>query len=388
MILSENTKVKFTIENKDFFCDVDLVKENQFTVQSIPRSYVVTYEENETPFSAVNALLQKNKKNLLVVDASLLKIYQPVLDIEFERIFVAQASEDFKTLDSVTKILDFLQRNEFTKGEQLIVVGGGIIQDVSAFVGAVYKRGISWVHFPTTLLAMCDSCIGGKAGVNYNGVKNQLAVFSAPFAIHINQQFLKTLSDNEINSGLGEILKLCIIAGDCFIDLYKTNVSHGKVKSFSNFKNLIMAALCIKKAVVEEDEFELNYRRSLNYGHTLGHAIESLSDYQIPHGQAVVVGMILVNEISYAQSLLSKENLDALNKLCFDLVNDHVLACLKKVSLDSIVGLIQKDKKTIGKYTSFVLLKSPGDICITKLELNEKMHSDIQNAFNKMLVAI
>lgn len=385
MIQQENNKIQFKIENKDFFCDADLVKSDEFIIQSVPRAYSVTFDENNNPFLSISNLLKKNKKNLLIIDKKLIDIYKPQFPIEPERVFLAEANEAFKTLESATAVLDFLQKNEFTKGEQLIVVGGGIIQDISAFVGAIYKRGISWVHFPTTLLAMCDSCIGGKAGVNYNGVKNQLALFSAPSAIYINQQFLKTLSDNEINSGLGEILKLCIIAGDYFIALYKSHVINGKVKSFSSFKNLIMASLCVKKSVVEEDEFELNHRRSLNYGHTLGHAIEALSGYEIPHGQAVVVGMILVNEISHAQGLLSKENLIALNTLCFDLINEQVSSCLKKICLNSIVSIIQKDKKTIGKLTSFVLLKSPGDICITTLELNEKLLSDIQYAFNKMV---
>lgn len=378
-------QIKFTIEHEAFFCDADLVKAKQFTIQSIPRPYIVTCEENHNPFESISTLLQKNKKNVLIIDAKIFDIYQPHFDTESDRIFIAKASENFKDLDSVTKILDFLQKNEFTKGEQLIVVGGGIIQDISAFVAAIYKRGISFVHFPTTLLAMCDSCIGGKASVNYNGVKNQLALFSTPSAVYINYHFLKTLSSNEINSGLGEILKLCIIGGNYFIKLYSENVINGKVKSFSVFKNLIMAALCIKKSVIEADEFELNHRRSLNYGHTLGHAIETLSKYYIPHGQAVVVGMVLANELSYAQGLLSTDNLITLNKLCFNLINQHVLSCLRKITLENIIEVVQKDKKTIGQHVNFILLNAPGNIGIVKLKLNEKLLSDIHSAFNKLL---
>jgi 3-dehydroquinate synthase len=364
---------------------VDLVHAKQFTVQSASRDYCVIFEENESPFLFISELL-RNKKNLLLIDAKLYHIYKSNFNFESNVIFIAEASEHFKSLEGVTKLLDFLQKNEVTKSEQLIVVGGGIIQEIAAFTCALYKRGISWVQFPTTLLSMCDSCIGGKAGINYGGAKNQLGLFSTPQSIYINQQFLKTLSNEEVNSGLGEILKYCIIGGNYFIELYREHVLSGKIKYFASFKSLIAAALSIKKTIVEIDEFESNYRRACNYGHTIGHAIEALSNYQIPHGQAVVLGIILVNEISHIQNLLSKKDLDALNKLCFDLVSQDTLSCLKKISLDGVIGLIQKDKKTMGKYTNFVLLKSPGDICIAKLELNEKLYVDIQNAFKKLLM--
>lgn len=379
--MTQNT-IQFTIENKPFFSDPTLVNTAQFAIQSIPRNYAVSVEQNSTPFLHINQLLQENKKNLLLIDENVLAIYKPHLAVDASRIFVAHAAEAFKTWEGVSQVLDFLQKNAFTKGEKLIVVGGGIIQDVAAFVGAVYKRGISWIHFPTTLLSMCDSCIGGKAGINYNGVKNQLALFSAPTAIYINTHFLTTLPDNEITSGLGEILKLCIIGGDYFIDLYREHVSHGKVKNFDSFEKLIMAALCVKKAVVEADEFELNHRRSMNYGHTLGHAIESLSNYAIAHGQAVVIGMILVNELSYQQGLLNKTTLDSFNVLCFDLINDTVVTHLKKIKLENIIDLIQKDKKTLGSHTSFVLMKASGDTCFVQFELNDKLLADIQSAFD------
>ncbi|MDP1573516.1 MAG: 3-dehydroquinate synthase family protein [Coxiellaceae bacterium] len=376
---------KFSIEKKDFFYDIDLFNQDKFIIKSIPRNYLLSFDVNENPFCHVKELLAENKKNLLLIDQKLLEIYKPTIDISADRIFSVQATEDFKTLEGVTNVLNFLQKHEFTKGEKLIVVGGGIIQDVAAFVGAVYKRGISWVHFPTTLLSMCDSCIGGKAGVNYNGVKNQLALFSAPSAIHINLNFLKTLSENEINSGLGEILKLCITGGDTFIKIYRENVCSGKVALFENFKKLITAALCVKKSVVEEDEFELDHRRSMNYGHTLGHAIESLSNYQIPHGQAVVVGMILVNTLSYEQGLLTETQLHSLNELCCDLISNNVIEALKKIKLEEIIGLIKKDKKTIGDNTSFVLMKNSGETVFVKLKLDGKLLSRIQSAFDSLL---
>lgn len=381
-------QLTFKIDEKIFYCDTDLLSNLNFVVQSVPKSYRVTWLNDLKPFEKINQLLAENPKNLLLIDANILQLYQSQLEVSPDAIFTAQATESFKTLEGVTQLLDFLQKKEFTKGETLIVVGGGVIQDVGAFVGAVYKRGIPWIHFPTTLLSMCDSCIGGKTGINYNGAKNQLALFSAPTAIIINSNFLKTLDEEAIRSGLGEILKLCITGGEYFVDLYQNTVHQGAVVSADAFQQLIGAALCVKKAIVEEDEFELNHRRSLNYGHTLGHAIEILSDYLIPHGQAVAVGMALVNELSHQYGLLNTEELSELNTLCYDLLSGPVREVLRNIKLDQIISLLQKDKKTEGQTTSFVFMKTVGDTHFVKLLLNDELLSQIDLALKRMLAHV
>jgi len=375
----------FKIDEKDFYCDIELLSAQSFVVQSVPRPYQVTLASGSTPFTVINQLLAQNPKNLLLIDANVLQLHQSQLECSPHMICEANATETFKTLEGVTSVLDFLQKNKFTKGERLIVVGGGIIQDVGAFVGAVYKRGIPWIHFPTTLLSMCDSCIGGKTGINYNGAKNQLALFSAPYSVVINPGFLKTLTKEAINSGLGEMLKLCITGGEYFLDLYEKHVQMGVVVSDESFQQLIMAALCVKKAIVEEDEFELNHRRSLNYGHTLGHAIEVLSDYVIPHGQAVAVGVALVNELSCQYGLLGAEELSRLNQLCYHLLDTSIMQALENISLDHIITLLQKDKKTEGKMIHFVFMKTVGDTRFVKLALDDRLLSNIQLAFKRIL---
>ncbi|MCX7119782.1 MAG: 3-dehydroquinate synthase, partial [Legionellales bacterium] len=222
-------------------------------------------------------------------------------------------------MEGVLALYDFLHQHQITKGETLVVVGGGITQDISAFVAATYKRGINWVYFPTTLLAMSDSCIGGKAGVNYRGSKNQLALFSAPQSVMINTEFLRTLAAKDIQSGLGEILKLCITGGKHLVDFFQQSVEFGTAKQFDRFKPLIMNALAVKRAVIEVDEFEQNIRKGLNYGHTIGHVIEAMTDYAIPHGIAVVIGMMIVNQLSFEQGLLARKDCLAINGACFSL---------------------------------------------------------------------
>lgn len=377
--------VTFSIDHQAFHCSVEPKTIASFEVQSVPKAYRVTWHDQAAPFDLIRQYLAKNPKNLLLIDRQVLALFKSELSISPERVFTIDATEAFKTLDSAMAVVDFLQGHAFTKGEQLIVVGGGITQDIGAFVSAIYKRGISWVYFPTTLLSMADSCVGGKAGVNYRGAKNQLAVFSAPSVVEIHPAFLASLDKEAIDSGLGEILKLCILGGQYGVDVFNRTVQQGRVQHVADYQTLIMLALSIKKAVVEVDEFELNQRRSMNYGHTLGHAIEALSDYHIPHGIAVVIGMALVNELSHQHGLLSTQDLTALNALCYDLLDDKVLTRLAGIRLDDIVELIQKDKKTIGQMTNFVFMAAVGQTRFVQLELNPALLEAIRAAFHQVL---
>lgn len=363
----------FFIENKKF-CVQDLSLKNSFIVKSVPRPYSVVWDDSSKSSGVINNLVLKNKGNLLLIDKNVYLLFKDTLNIPKERIFIARASEKFKTINGVIKLIDFLRRHDFTKGEQLIVAGGGIIQDVAAFVCACYKRGIPWVYLPTTLLSMCDSCIGGKTGINYKGAKNQLALFSAPSRVIIMPGFLKTLKKKEINSGLGEILKLCITGGRVSLDRYKRAVCSGKINSEDCYKRLILGALAVKKVVVEEDEFELNYRKSLNYGHTIGHVLEIISDYRIPHGQAVVAGMIVVNELSFKKGLLSERQKSELLPFLFELLD---IDLFQKIKFNSFEALLRKDKKNTGNIVNLVIIESIGRTKFLPLKIESSLLREI-----------
>ena len=354
--------MQFTIENKPFIYDIDY-SSNEFTVQSSPHNYRVIYTD------AIN-LPKQNA--VLLIDANVYTRHP--INFPTEKTLIFEANENTKTLDGVTVVLNFLQKNAVTKSDQLIIIGGGITQEVGAFAAKIYKRGIPWIFFPTTLLAMCDSCIGGKAGINFGDAKNQLGLFSTPNKIFVYLDFLKTLDADAIHSGLGEILKLSIIAGGDALATYER-----RAKDESHYKELILTAQHIKKSIVEVDEFESNYRRSMNVGHTLGHAIESLSNFTIPHGQAIVVGMILENTLSFQWGLLNQKDLKTLNALCFELLSEKIISIVKNISLDNILSLIQKDKKTTGNYAHFALIKRPGDVCFVKIKIDERLVAMINN---------
>lgn len=378
-------KITFKIEDKEFSVSSDLINADSFEVKSVPRPYPVIWDEQEKPYDIINKVMSKNANNILFIDDNVYKIYDQYLQAPKSKIFSAEATEDFKSLNGVVSLVEFLQKNQFTKGETLVVVGGGIVQDIGAFVGACYKRGIPWTYIPTTLLSMCDSCIGGKAGINHNNAKNQLALFSAPSQVIINPVFLKTLNHRDIKAGLGEILKLHITGGKKFLEGYVRHIRNATALNYGAYKPLILGALNVKKVVIEVDEFELSYRKGLNYGHTLGHAIEVLSNYHIPHGQAVVIGMIIVNELSNRRSMLSDVEKALLNKLLFELLEPDIMHGISTLELGD---LIKKDKKTSGGIVTFIILQSIGDMRFLSVNLDsllmEQISQIIKETFNSI----
>ena len=242
--------IDFFIENRTYIIPENFQELSRFTVKSSPRPYEVEIKNDNNIQQEIKIKLKENSKNLLLVDKNVYDLYLKDLNIDSSRIFIAEATEEFKTINGILDVISFLEKNDFTKSETLIVVGGGIIEDVGAFVGAVFKRGINWIYYPTTLLSMCDSCIGGKTGINHNNTKNQLALFSAPRKVIINIEFLKTLSDFDIKSGMGEILKLLVTGGKELIKLYQGLVKNGQVQNFDDYIKLILASLSVKKAII------------------------------------------------------------------------------------------------------------------------------------------
>ena len=368
--------INFTIEDKIFNISENFQNKTDFLIKSIPNSYHVSVRKNPDILKEIQERMDKNVNNLLLIDKNVRNLYFENLKFNSNRIFVVEPDEEFKTLtNGVLKVLDFLVERNFTKEEELIVVGGGITEDIGAFVGACYKRGIKWIYYPTTLLSMCDSCIGGKTGINYHNTKNQVALFSAPREVNININFLKTLSDYHIKSGMGEILKLLVTGGKTLLDIYINNVIYGKVLNFDAYEKLILSSLAVKRAIIEEDEFEKYYRKSLNYGHTIGHAIEVLSQYRIPHGQAVIMGMVIVNKISLEKNILDKEDYELTQKLAKELLGKSIL---REVSIDGLSNLLKNDKKTEGDKINLVLVSNLGNTKFLKIALNSDLIENIK----------
>jgi len=360
--------MNFKIDNK--ILEVQSFYENRFEVASQPMKYLVSLTDRE-PLECVKEVYEGG--DVILIDKKLVPLYG-FNSLNNAVIYSVEATEENKTIETCLDLVKFLSSNGFNKGNTLHVIGGGIIQDIGSFTAAVYKRGVKWILFPSTLLSMADSCIGGKNGINYNGTKNQLALFSSPASVIICTKFIKTLESKEIKSGLGEALKLLSMGGSSLLNQYKSMVKNGKVVDDSFYLDIIKNSLAVKKEVIEVDEFELTIRQCLNYGHTIGHALETLSKHDIPHGEAVAIGMLLVNR-------LYNTNTEKLDTACKELID---FKKLKNVDLTGLKDLILKDKKTFGNQTTFIVLKEYGETVFIKETINDEFIDRIITEINNI----
>jgi len=336
---------KFKVDNVTFEVDQKISK--SFKIKSNPSDYLIHFKNFNNKF--------KNE-DVILIDGNVKNLY----NINHDKIFVINPTEESKSIYTVLEISEYLSKINFDKGNNLIVIGGGILQDLGAFVSKIYKRGIRWSYYPTTLLSQCDSCIGGKTALNFKNYKNQLALFSAPSEVIIDVKFLDTLEDKHITSGYGEIVKLFLIGGEFY------------VKNINKFQidELIFHSLMIKKSIIEFDEFENNVRKSLNLGHSFGHVIESMSNYRITHGEAVLIGIEIINKL-YA-------NNPEISKLIFSYTS---LSIVNELNLELLVENLKTDKKVKNGKISFVLTKSPGETIF----LEKKIDDNLLNKVNEVL---
>lgn len=322
-------------------------------VKSLAGDYQVEFRSgiNETIQSYVN-----HDSVFVVCDRNVASLYANSLAAVTDKhpTFYIDAQESSKTLEGISSLVTWLQMGGANRKSTLLAIGGGIVQDICAFTSHIYFRGINWIFFPTTLLAMCDSCIGAKCGINHNQFKNQIGVFHAPRRIYVLFEFLETLNVIDIKSGYGEILKL-LLTGD-FEDfkLLETCLADTSVGLLGeHLPTLIHRSLEIKREVIEDDEFEVDRRRILNFGHTFGHSLETLSDYEVPHGLAVAWGIDLVNHIAFRKGMISSGFFERISRLIRTHFNFEMQY---KPSLRDLIDGTKKDKKVESGQINLVLL--------------------------------
>lgn len=378
-------KKEFKIEGKKLKYNTANLYTNKFIVKSMPQSYKVEFKSKinilEEYYSRV---FNKSNTRFVVWDKNILNLYGSQLNSLNNNKFVLSATEANKNSKSVFKIIDILQSINFTKKETLISIGGGITQDISAFTRSIYKRGLDWSFVPTTLLSMADSCIGAKTALNHKGVKNQLALFSSPKEVIICPDFLKTLSIKDIESGYGEIIKLVIIGGEYAINEF-INITNSSDSELKKITKLIKLSLQIKKVIIEKDEFEFDLRRSLNYGHTIGHAIEPVLNYKIPHGIAVSIGMILENNIAVNSGLLDPNIRFKYNQLIAKYVSKEYWNILDGIDLEKVYLNILQDKKTLNKTVNLAIPIAHNEFGILKIDKNELAPQKLKTIFKEAI---
>ena len=375
----------FKIDNHLISLNRKDIQKSEFVIKSSPYNYTVNFINDKT----LRLVLLKNRninkqKNFLFVDKNVDKIYKEKL-WKKDHTLTLIANEENKTINSSLFVIDLLNKNNFTKKEILISIGGGITQDVTAFARSIFKRGINWTYIPTTLLSMADSCIGAKSAINYGGTKNLIGLFSAPKEVFINTTFLKTLDKRDVLSGYGEIIKLCIVGGEYTIEEFKKVKDLQKGDLLFKIDLLIKTALLVKKAVITEDEFEINIRKALNYGHTIGHAIEPIVKYKIPHGIAVLIGMFVENCISNEYGYLDSESCNYLNKIIIDYIDQKSMNYFKSVDIKDLLHNMKKDKKNELNNISFAVPVAIGHFKILQLKNDKKLLTAIDKAVKNLL---
>lgn len=331
--------MNFNVNGKDFFSEMNL--EDSIQVKSNRRVYDVSYG-SKTLHDLVLELFDDG--DFIFIDQNVYNL-SPETFKDVKNIMIFNAVEDNKNIHSALKLIDVLYNLKFNKKNKLLVIGGGITQDVGGFVAAIYKRGINWTFIPTTILSMTDSCIGSKVTINH-GSKNMLGMFVAPTKIFVSDYFLKSLSADDIISGVGEAVKLSLIGGEKAYEYFLSQYAE------KNYINIIKISALIKKQLIEYDEFDENERRVLNYGHSVGHAIECTTNYYIPHGIAVLIGMYIKNKLFYNDKHKDIDDLilEMVPEKFFDVDFDYEIFKTHLLS----------DKKNNGNSVCFILLEDIG----------------------------
>ena len=284
---------------------------------------------------------------------------------------VIDATEDQKNFHNLGPVIEQLLALSLQKNSKLVAVGGGITQDITCFIANTFMRGIDWVFVPTTLLAQADSCIGSKSSVNFGSYKNILGSFTPPTRVIMSDQFLTTLDEQEIDSGIGEIIKLYLVDGKLIdSDIIRSDLSIH-----------LYNTLQIKREFIEEDEFDKARRNLLNYGHCFGHAIESATNFGVPHGIAVSMGMDMANLLACGYDMIASDNYAKMHEV---LKSNYGKYKLVDVDFSKIYTAMSKDKKNAG--TQFNIIVPSGNKLIKHgFENTEKFREDVYSVVAQIL---
>lgn len=284
--------------------------------------------------------------------------------------FILPAGEENKNLTNVQSLYEALILNHFDRHDYLLALGGGVVGDLCGFAAATYLRGVDFIQVPTTLLSQVDSSIGGKTGVDFDSYKNMVGAFHMPKLVYTNLSTLKTLNGEQYSSGLGEIIKHGLIKDASYYSWLKDHQAEIWNRDLSVCMEMVMKSNEIKRKVVELDPTEQGERALLNFGHTLGHAIEKLSDFKLMHGHCVGLGCLAAMAVSVQRGLVEEKELTGLIGL---MERFSMPVSLTGISSQAIIDTTKSDKKMDSGMIQFVLLKETGNACVDKTVTEEEM---------------
>jgi 3-dehydroquinate synthase len=320
-------------------------------VKSNLNNYEVTF------YNTIEDLLNNlNKKSWFIIDKNLKNYYD--FNSLYNKIFY-ECNETTKSFSHIEILLKTFTQKQYKSNTEVVIIGGGTLQDIAGFCCSIYSRGIKYKFVPTTLLSQCDSCVGGKTSINFDSIKNILGTFYPPTEILICDKFLQTLSEEDFKSGLGEVFKFKILQ----------NKLDKSIFSKENLNQLIRECLEYKISIIEIDEFDQGLRKLLNYGHTFGHALEITSNYKLPHGSAVILGILIINDILKELNMETNLNYTTINEIGLSLIK-HINTDKEWFDIENIIKTIKSDKKN-NDQINLVFPDKNNIFNIIKLEENE-----------------
>jgi 3-dehydroquinate synthase len=328
--------------------------------------------EQFTSFDAALASISSPDKAMWLVDQRVVELYPAfAASIPADRIVSITASEEQKSFEVLTPIFLELLKKGLKRDGLLVVVGGGVLQDIGCFIASVLFRGVRWELIPTTLLAQADSCIGSKSSINIGSYKNQIGTFYPPHRVLLVPRVLATLPWDEIRSGLGEVIKLQLLTSEAGFRELMSDLSGFKGQP-EILTKWVARSMEVKKPFIEKDEYDRGIRNLLNYGHTFGHAYESATHYGIPHGIAVILGVLTATHVSARLGLVSASHDDELHALLAPWHRPYS-EVLRKAPRQAIFAAIKLDKKNTGDAVNCILTHGFGHMEKRKVALAEDL---------------
>jgi 3-dehydroquinate synthase len=316
------------------------------------------------------------------------EFFRPAFERAGAAAIFIEATEANKSLDASPAIIERIRKAGANRQTELVAVGGGIVQDLSAFIASVYMRGLRWSYMPTTVLAMVDSCIGGKSSINVGPYKNLVGTIHPPERVLIDPALARTLPDDQKASGLIEAAKICFCRGE---ESFARHVSFGPSIGMSTeaLERLIGNSLSAKKWFIEKDEFDKKERLLLNFGHTFGHAIEGATHFAVSHGIAVGLGILCANEferqrgVSYAGVARVKLLEEHLHTMISEVPN--LAEPMRAMDVDEVIERFGSDKKHGPGYFTLILVAGNGDVVLRKIEKTARVTRDVERAIETIV---
>lgn len=318
----------------------------------------------------------ENRRFCIVTDTNVGALYTERIVSVLENIaskvcvFTFEAGEKSKNLDVVRKLYTFLIEESFDRKDVIVALGGGVVGDLAGFTAATYLRGIDFIQIPTSLLAMVDSSVGGKTGVDFDAYKNMVGAFYQPKLVYMNMKTLDTIDLRQYYAGLAEVLKYGLIMDEDFYVWLLENLAEIYVHEEEVLEKMVEHSCQMKRIIVEKDATEKGQRALLNFGHTIGHAIEKLKNFELLHGECVALGMVAAAHISWKRELISTEEFFELRDM---LVGFRLPISIEDVDIDDIILTTKSDKKMDAGNIKFILLKKIGKAYIDTTVTDEEM---------------